>query len=86
MHAELLAGRSIVWRDMRAWSQGGEEAVEVVSWDDRLKDFDRSGHFGAIFIEFDVVKIQVEDIPIAGIVAIRADLILWDVVLVRVGW
>ena len=57
MHPKLLASRSIVRCDMRTWSQGREEAMEVVSRNDGLQDFNGPGHFGAIFIEFDIVKV-----------------------------
>ena len=85
MHSKLLARRPVVRRDVRAWSQGREEAVEVVPRDDRLQDLDCTGHFGAIFIKSYVVKVQVEYIPVACVVAIRSDLVLRDVVLVRVS-
>ena len=85
MYTKLLAGWSVVRGDVRARSQGREESVEVVSRNDILQKFDGSGHFGAIFIELDIMKIQIENVPIARVVAIRPDTVFRDVVLICVG-
>ena len=50
---------------MGARSQGREEAVKVVSRDDRLKDFNRARNFGAIFFKPDIVQIKIKDVPVA---------------------
>ena len=59
--------------------------MEVVSRDHRLQNLDCSRHFGAIFLESDIVQVKVEHVPVAAVVAVRADLVLRDQVLVGVG-
>ena len=71
--------------DVGAGSQGREEAMEVVSRDHILEEFNGSGHFGAIFFEFDIVQEKIKHIPCTGIVAVRTDLVIWDIVLVSIG-
>jgi len=71
--------------NVRFRSQGREEAVEVVPRDELFKDFDCFGYSLAILIEFDVVKVEVEYVPIASISAQATDLVLWNVVLIRVS-
>ena len=84
VHPELLAGGAVVGRDVGAGRDCAEEGVEVVPRDHLLQDLDCFGHFGAVFEELDVVQVQVEDVPVARVVAEGANLVLWDV-LVGVG-
>ena len=59
--------------------------MKVVSGDDFAQNFNRPGHLGAIFLKFNVVQEQVKNVPIAGIVAVRADLVLGEIVFVGIG-
>ena len=85
MYSELLASWTIVRSDVRPRSQGREEGMEVVSRDNLLENLDSARNFGAILFELDVVQVQVEYVPAATIVPVRAYPIFRDVVLVGVS-
>ena len=55
--------------------------MAVIPRNNRPQYFDRLGNFGAIFLEPDVVQVEVEDVPVARVVSVRADFVLGHQVL-----
>ena len=86
VYTQLLAGGTVVWSDMGAWSQGREETVTVVSRNDWLEDFNSARNFGAIFFKPDIVQIEIKDVPVARIMPVWPNLISRYVVLVGICW
>ena len=67
MKAQLLPGGAIVWRDVCTGCQGAEEAVQVVARHEVLHDLDGLGNLGTVVLEFQIVQIEVENVPVAGV-------------------
>ncbi len=65
MHTQLLACWPIVRCDMSSWSECTEKAMHIGARDYVFKNLDSFRNFTAIFIELDIVEIQVKHIPVS---------------------
>lgn len=62
--------------DMRAGSQGTEEAVHIRAWNEIFEYFDRFWDFTAVIIELDVMQVKVEHVPVS-VVSSQTSNFIW---------
>ena len=67
MEPEFLVGGSIVSHNVRFCGQGTKEGMVVGVWDEFIDELHGSWDFLAVFVEFHVVELKVEDVPLTTI-------------------
>lgn len=67
MNSKLFPCWAIVRRDMGTWGDGAEESMKVVSRNKLLKNLDGLRDLLTVLFKLDVMKVEVEDIPISFI-------------------
>ena len=79
VNPQFLTSWSIMRCNMSSWSYCAKESMEVISWNNFLKDFNSFRYLGTVLLEFYIMEVQVEDVPVPWVVSQGSNLIFRNV-------